>query len=322
VVGRRGDDDQPRRGHIGVLAALRSIVTLAPAVAMQPPAPQRFHRSLIERALTRTTLSARHMIVVHSILGRPWRTALTVLGIALAVPMVVLGLFWRDALTYMIDVQFGLIERGNAFVTFPDPRSSDVVRDLAHEPGVITVEGQRIIPVRLRAGHRSYLTSVIGLPTRSELRLPRDASLRPIEAPANGITLSRRLADRLQVNVGATVAVEVLEGRRRKRDAIVTSLVDEIVGMTAYMQIGVLDHLSGEGDAVSAAALFVEPGAVFRSGDTSSVYVVKNGRAELRHVAVLRRAERSLAVASGVVSGDVVIVYPSDKIGPGVAVQQ
>ena len=36
-------------------------------------------------------------------------------------------------------------------------------------------------------------------------------------------------------------------GRRRKQDATVTSLVDEIVGMTAYMQIDVLDHLSGEG---------------------------------------------------------------------------
>ena len=249
-------------GTLGVIASLHSIVTLAPAVAMRPPAPQRFHRSLIERTITGTARTARRMIIVRGMLGRPWHTALTVLGIALAVPMVVLGLFWRDALAYMIDVQFGLIERGNAFVTFPDPRSAHIVRDLAHEPGVIAAEGQRIIPVRLRAGHRSYLTSVIGLPMRSALRLPRDASLRPIEAPPNGIALSRRLADRLQVDVSATVSVEVLEGRRRKQDATVTSLVDEIVGMTAYMQIDVLDHLSGEGDAVSAAALYVEPSAM------------------------------------------------------------
>ena len=253
-------------GTLGVIASLRGIVTLAPAVAMRSPAPQRFHRSLIERTIAGTVRTARRMIIVRGMLGRPWHTALTVLGIALAVPMVVLGLFWRDALAYMIDVQFGLIERGNAFVTFPDPRSAHIVRDLAHEPGVIAAEGQRIIPVRLRAGHRSYLTSVIGLPMRSALRLPRDASLRPIEAPPNGIALSRRLADRLQVDVSATVSVEVLEGRRRKQDATVTSLVDEIVGMTAYMQIDVLDHLSGEGDAVSAAALYVEPSAMTSVG--------------------------------------------------------
>ena len=66
-------------------------------------------------------------------------------------------------------------------------------------------------------------------------------------------------------------------------------------------------------------ATIVPAGAVFRSGDTSSVYV-KNGRVELRPVAVLRRAERSVAVTSGVDSGNVVIVYPNDKIGPGVRI--
>ena len=67
-------------------------------------------------------------------------------------------------------------------------------------------------------------------------------------------------------------------------------------------------------------AIVVPAGAVFRSGDTSSVYVVKNGRAEMRPVAVVRRAERSVAVASGVAPGDVVIIYPSDKIRPGVRI--
>ncbi len=248
-------------GTLGVIASLHGIVTLAPAVAMRPPSPQRFRRSVIERAITWAAPGARRMIVARSMIGRPWRTALTVLGIALAVPMVVLGLFWHDALAHMIDVQFGLIEQGNAVVTFPDPRYADIVRDLAHERSVIAVEGQRIVPVRLRAGHRSYLTSVIGLAAGRELRRPRDASLRPIEAPAHGITLSRRLADRLQLDTGSTVRVEVLEGRRRKQDVVVTSLVDEIIGMTAYMQMDVLNHLSDEGDAVSAAALYVEPRA-------------------------------------------------------------
>ena len=77
---------------------------------------------------------------------------LTIVGIAFAVPMVVLGLFWRDAIDHMIDVQFNLVERGNATVTFPHPLDRAVVRDLAREPGVIVAEGQRSVPVRLRAG--------------------------------------------------------------------------------------------------------------------------------------------------------------------------
>jgi multidrug resistance efflux pump len=54
-----------------------------------------------------------------------------------------------------------------------------------------------------------------------------------------------------------------------------------------------------------------------RSGSATS-----NGRAELREVRLLRRSGRSAAVASGVTAGDAVIVYPGDRIRPGVRVAQ
>ena len=88
---------------------------------------------------------------------------LTVIGVAFAVPMMVLGLFWRDAIDQMIELQFHLVERGNTMMTFPPAMDRAIIRDLARLPGVLGVEGQRIVPVRLRAGHRSYLTAVIGL---------------------------------------------------------------------------------------------------------------------------------------------------------------
>ena len=72
----------------------------------------------------------------------------------------------------MIEVQFNLVERGNAMVTFPHPLDRAIIGDLAREPGVLAVEGQRIVPVRLRAGHRTYLTSVIGLPTEANCAAP------------------------------------------------------------------------------------------------------------------------------------------------------
>jgi putative ABC transport system permease protein len=147
-------------------------------------------------------------------------------------------------------------------VTFPHPLDRAIVADLAREPGVLVAEGHRIVPVRLRAEHRSYLTSVIGLPVGSELRRPHDAALRPIDVPSDGITLTRRLAERLGVVPGDVVTVEVMEGRRRKIDLPVTASVDEVIGMSAYMEIDTLNRLTGEGAVVSAAALFVEPSAL------------------------------------------------------------
>jgi len=245
---------------VGVLTAVRSVVALKPAVAMRPEAPIRFRRSIFEALLPGR--SPRAKMIVRHIAGRPLQTALTTIGIAFAVPMVVLGLFWRDSVDHMMDVQFNMIERGNALVTFPQPVDSDILGDLVRLPGVMNVEGQRFVPVRLRAGQRSYLTSIIGLPRDGDLRVPRDLDLRPIEAAPDGITLSERLAERLGVTASDEITVEVMEGERRHIDVPVTAIVEEMLGMSSYMEIGVLNHLTGEGDVVSAAALYIEPSAI------------------------------------------------------------
>ena len=176
--------------------------------------------------------------------------------------MVVLGLFWRDAIDQMIEVQFNLVERGNAVVTFPHPLDRTVIGDLAREPGVLVAEGHRD-----RAGaparRASQLSDVGDRPAvQRELRRPHDAALRPIDVPPDGITLTRRLAERLEVVPGDIVTIEVMEGRRRKIDLPVSAIVDEVIGMSSYMEIDTLNRLTGEGAVVSAAALFVEPSAL------------------------------------------------------------
>jgi putative ABC transport system permease protein len=247
---------------IGVLAAIRNVVTLAPAIAMRPAAPLRFRHVLVEGLILRRFITPRRMMILRNLAGRPFRALLTMVGIAFAVPMVVLGLFWRDAVDHMMDVQFNLVERGNATVTFPHPVDADILRSLAREPGVMVAEGQRYVPVRLRAGHLAYLTSVIGLSADAELRSPRDASLKPIEPPSDGIALARPLAERLGVAPGDLVTIEAMEGRRQKRDVVVAATVEEILGMSAYMDIGALNHLTGEGNVISAAALIVEAASI------------------------------------------------------------
>jgi putative ABC transport system permease protein len=244
---------------LGVLTSLQNVVGMPPAVAMRPAAPLRFQHAWIEAILPAQSLTPSRIMTLRNIAGRPLRATLTIVGIAFAVPMVVLGLFWRDAIDQMIEVQFNLVERGNVTVTFPQPRDRDILHSLRREPGVLALEGQRIVPVRLRAGHRSYLTSVIGLPAGSDLRRPHDSALRPIEVPPEGITLTRRLAERLGVVPGEVVTIEVMEGRRRKRDLLVSARVDEVIGMASYMEINMLNRLTGEGAVISAAAMYVEP---------------------------------------------------------------
>lgn len=307
---------------LGVVAALRKVVSLAPAVAMRPAAPLRYRRSWLERMSPERLLTPWRMMVLRNITGRPLRAFLTTLGIAFAVPMVVLGLFWRDAIDQMIEIQFNLVERGNAVVAFPQPLDRRIVGDLKREPGVLAAEGQRVVPVRMRAGYRTYLTSVIGLQARSELRRPHDVTLRPIEIAPQGITLTRRLAERLGVAAGDTMTVEVMEGKRRKADVPVNALVDEVIGMASYMEIDALNKLTGEGDVVSAVALYVEnstlPDLSRRFKDLPVIASVAMKAYTL--TSFLDKIANLVLVSAGILTGFAVIiasgvVYNSARIG-------
>jgi HlyD family secretion protein len=65
-------------------------------------------------------------------------------------------------------------------------------------------------------------------------------------------------------------------------------------------------------------ATIVPAGALFRRGEDWSVFVVKEGRAELRTVSLVRRSGRMAAVSAGLKPGEQVVVYPSDRVEPGV----
>lgn len=67
-------------------------------------------------------------------------------------------------------------------------------------------------------------------------------------------------------------------------------------------------------------ATIVPSGALFRRGDGWTVYVANDGRAELRQIELLRRSGRFAAIASGLAPAEAVIVYPSDRVAPGVRI--
>jgi len=68
-------------------------------------------------------------------------------------------------------------------------------------------------------------------------------------------------------------------------------------------------------------ATIIPSGALFRVGEGWNVYVVSDERAQRRAVELLRRSGRLAAVTAGVQPGEKLIVYPSDRIAPGVRVK-
>lgn len=61
-------------------------------------------------------------------------------------------------------------------------------------------------------------------------------------------------------------------------------------------------------------------GALFRQGEEWAVFVAAEGRARLRPVAVSQRNSLAVEIREGLVPGERVILYPSDRIKDGAAI--
>ncbi|HEY8368043.1 MAG TPA: FtsX-like permease family protein [Thermodesulfobacteriota bacterium] len=245
-------------GLAGSLGAVRRVAALPPAEAMQPAAPARYRPLLVDRLGLGRLLSQPARMILRHLERRPLRAGLSALGIALALAIVVVGRAMGDAAEALLDTQFGLAQRDDVTITFREGMPPRVRYEVARLPGVLHAETFRTVPATLRAGPRSYRGAVTGLPSGATLRRVVDAKGRVVPLPAAGLLLGSTLAERLGVGPGDLVTVEAQEGRRHVREVAVSALVDDLVGMSAYMEARALDRLIPEPGLVSGAFLAVD----------------------------------------------------------------
>jgi len=240
------------------LAATRGILRLRAAEALRPPAPAEFRALLLERLGYAHLLTPAQRMIMRNFERKPVRAASTIAGIAGSVAILIAGTFWMDALEWFIDVQFNRVQRADVNIGFAEPVPRSVLLELQRLPGVSQVEVSRAIPVRLRAGHRSYRTGITGIQDDATLQRILDADLREAKPVPGGVLLTTRLAERLRVRPGDTVLAELLEGKRVRSTVRVSGTVREMAGMNAWMRLEDLNRLAREGPVVSAAGLSVE----------------------------------------------------------------
>ncbi|HSN55604.1 MAG TPA: ABC transporter permease [Candidatus Sulfomarinibacteraceae bacterium] len=243
---------------LGVLGATRRALALPPAEAMRPEPPARYRLSIVERLGLRGRLPQTVRIIARTIERHPGRAVLSVAGVAAAGGLLVFGTFWGDAIERTMAVQFDLAQRFDVRVSFVEPVSPGGLDELGRLPGVMAAEPFRTVPARLVHGHRSRHLSITGLPAEPRLNRVVDAAGRVVELPAEGLAVSRKLAELLGLGLGEEVTVEVQEGRRPTLRVPVSNLVDDALGLNAYMAVGPLRRLLGETDTLSGAFLMVD----------------------------------------------------------------
>ena len=248
---------------VGAIRALREVVALPPAVAMQPPAPARFRHFLSPRLAVKL-VSQPMLMMVRNLTRHPVRALFTTLGMALATAILVVSLFVSDTMEQLIDVTYFMADRQDGTISFVEKRPQHVVTQVARLPGVLAVEPYREIPVRIRNGNVERLIMISGRPRDSDLSRIIDVDLRPVRLPESGLAISDMLAQVLGVQAGDLVDIELLEGQRRTVSLQLTALVEDYFGIKGMMDSDALARLMREAPAVNSVNVSLDAAGLDR----------------------------------------------------------
>ncbi|WP_372422277.1 ABC transporter permease [Salinarimonas chemoclinalis] len=243
---------------VGALDAVTRVVRLAPAVAMTPPAPARYRRTLLDRLHAALRMPQSGVMTMRHLVRYPGRSLGGLVGISLATAILV-GSFWSfGSIEFMIDVQFHRSDRQDATITFVGEREASAVQEIARLPGVMTAEPYRSVPVKIRAANVERRVAITGKPEDADLSRVLGSDLAPVRMPETGLALSDQLAAILRVETGDVVEVELMAGDRRTVEMPVAMVVEGYLGLMAYADIGTVNRLMREGALVSGVHLSLD----------------------------------------------------------------
>lgn len=244
----------------GAVNAVREVAWLSPAVAMSPPAPQKYRKMLDGLPDLRIRFSQSAVMVTRHLTHWPFRTASSVLGVSLSVAILVGSLWSFGSIDHMIDVTFRRSDRQDAAITFTEARPQSALFAVRRLPGVMQAEPFRAVAVKFRNGPVERRVSLVGRRQDATLAQVLDGDLRPVVLPRHGVVMSDSLARLLRLRTGDMVTIEVLEGRREHHRVPVSSIVTGFIGLTAYMEIEAMNSLLGESPVISGTYIALDAG--------------------------------------------------------------
>ena len=243
---------------VGTLSAVRDAAKLPPAEAMRPPEPPTYRRNALLDGKLGRWFDQPTRILFRQISRWPLRSAATSVGVGLSVGVLIMAMQWMDSIDHLARTHFYDAQRQDFMIGLVEAEARRARFDFAQLPGVLAVEPARIVPADLYHGLHHHRGSVQGVPPGAELQPIYDASGRVIEPPDSGLVLGTKLAEKLAIEVGDELRVEILEGRRPIVTLPVVGLVETYIGVPAYMNLNALDRLMRERPSLEYAQLVVD----------------------------------------------------------------
>jgi putative ABC transport system permease protein len=243
---------------IGTSRAVQKAISLPPAEAMRPPAPPIFKKHINKENKVFSKLDQPSRIILRQVGRWPLRSLLTSLGIAMSVAVLVMSFQWSDSIQSIINTYFYDAQRQDLTIVLAETENNSVIHDVKHLPGVLHAEPARMINAEFHSGHRFHRGSINGVPENATLSPLYDNHRGLIVIPKGGIVLASALANKLEVKLGDSILIKLLEGRRPEVSLPITDVIDTYIGMPAYIALESLNRIMKEPNQVEIVNILID----------------------------------------------------------------
>lgn len=232
---------------LGTLKGTLKAARLEPAEAMRPPPPEAGSTIFLERiSFFRESLSFRWKMIFRSVFRNPFRSSVSVLAGSIATSLVLATLCLVDSTHYLINYHYARTTHEDLAIDLRDPKGRRSLSEASGLPAVSLCESQLSVICDLRNGPYRKRIGVTGLPVKSTLYTPLDDAGRQVIVPDQGLILTRKLAEILDVRVGDRIILRPLIAERRTVETEVVGLMESFLGLSAYCHQAYLSSLLGE----------------------------------------------------------------------------
>lgn len=245
-------------GILGAWQSIRRAFLLVPAEAMRPPTPPNFQKTFFDKFAPKN-MRPVNKIILRNMFHRPDRLIMITLGMATALGILVTALAWGGMVTQLLETQFQYVQREDMALSFLKPITQNGLQELKKMDGVIAVEGYRTVPIRIRHLNHKKELAITGRPLKAEMRQLLDKNNKKIPLPENGLLLGRYFMRNWNLRPGDVVQIEILEGKQKIFNNVVSGFSDELFGQSATMNLKELSDILDEEPAYNQVMVKADP---------------------------------------------------------------
>jgi putative ABC transport system permease protein len=247
---------------IGSWQGTRGALRLSPAEAMRPQPPVAGGRIWLEHfSHVWQRLSFGWRLVLRNIVRHKARTAVGLFAACMGAAILTSGFMLRFGIEYIVEFQFEKVMHSDVDLSFKDERGWDALQECRNLSGVDYAEPTLDVACEFFHGPYHHKGIVTGMTPEARLLVPHDQDGRVVTIQPVGLTMTRKLADLLQLKRGDTLLMKPIKGLRQTRAVPVANISDSYVGLSVYANIDYLSRLIGEELAITGVQLQTDPRA-------------------------------------------------------------